>query len=88
MIEDINSDAIEVNLDNLILPARLYRIVENDPASERRKQTFLEQWGVFNINTSTPGTQQANGATDPDDKVRLKNYFSWISCNLHIFVRI
>jgi hypothetical protein len=75
MIEDINSDAIEVNLDNLILPARLYRIVENDPAAEKRKQAFLERWGLFNINTNTAGTQQPNGIADPATKVRVPNYF-------------
>ncbi len=75
MIEDINSDAIEVNLDNLILPARLYRIVENDPAAEKRKQAFLERWGVFNINTTTPlGAQKASGVTDPA-KVRCASLF-------------
>lgn len=75
MIEDINSDAIEVNLDNLILPARLYRIVENDPAAEKRKQAFLERWGVFTINANASGTQQPNGIADAAAKVRVPNFF-------------
>ena len=58
MTDDVNGYAIEVNLENLVLPARLYRVVENDPVAEKRKQSFLERWGIFDVKFNAHGTNQ------------------------------